>query len=464
MKIAVLGAGTYGSYVINSLIEKYPDTEITLFDVGDKNVKSEEQIGFYSKLKKAMYKGLTDGRFFGYGGASDKWGGQLLTYTDNDYHHPDAFMQGVINIDKARKDEMLAKFKIENKFPENHVSNELFTKTGVWLSALHRNFFHWFKIDKRQQIKIMNHCRVVRLESKNGKDIDAVVYTDGKSESKASFDYYFLTSGAFESSRILMSSGLMPEKVHFSDHLSMKVFKIKGSTVIGNEDFVFIMRGTSLITKRMIGEVTDVDADGKVAQKDCSFYVHPVFNLKFPFFVVMKEVLFKHHFELKYIWTALKDIPHCIAFAWAVLAKRRMYVMDNEWFLYIDIENPSLESYISLSKEKDAFGVQGLDVYYDAGKEAEFVFNEAKEDAIKHLTACNVKYDVLAEKINVQTCEDIYHPYGMFDFKDMNDYFTRWNNMLVVTTGCLSRSGGINPTAAMLPVVDEFIEKHLPNA
>ena len=36
--------------------------------------------------------------------------------------------------------------------------------------------------------------------------------------------------------------------------------------------------------------------------------------------------------------------------------------MDNEWFLYIDIENPSLESYITLSKEKDKFGVSGLDV------------------------------------------------------------------------------------------------------
>ena len=163
MKIAVLGAGTYGSYVINSLIEKFPESEITLFDVGDKNVKSEEQIGFYSELKKAMYKGLTDGRYFGYGGASDKWGGQLLTYTDNDYKNPDKFMQDVIRIDKARKDEMLAKFKIENKFPENHVSSELFTKTGVWLSALHRNFFHWFKIDKRKLVSIMNHCRVVRL-------------------------------------------------------------------------------------------------------------------------------------------------------------------------------------------------------------------------------------------------------------------------------------------------------------
>ena len=45
MKIAVLGAGTYGSYVINSLIEKYPDAEITLIEEGDKNVKSEERIG-----------------------------------------------------------------------------------------------------------------------------------------------------------------------------------------------------------------------------------------------------------------------------------------------------------------------------------------------------------------------------------------------------------------------------------
>lgn len=450
MKIAVLGAGTYGSYVINSLLYKYPNAQITLFDVGDKSVKSEKEIGFYSFLKKAKYKGLTDGRYFGFGGASDKWGGQLLTYTDNDYAHPDAFMKDVIKIDKARKDEMLAKFNIENKFSENYINDKMFTKTGVWLSALHRNFFWWFKVNKRKQVKILSNKRVVRLESTNGKKIEAVVYLDGDKEKKASFDYYFLTSGAFESVRILMSSGLMPEKVHFSDHLSMKVFKIKGGTVIGSEDFVFRMRGTSLITKRMVGEVND-----------CSYYVHPVFNLKFPFFTALKEVLFKHHFEWKYIWMALKDIPHCMGFAWAVLVLRRMYVMNNEWFLYIDIENPSLDSYISLSKKTDAFGIQGLDVYYDVGNDAKLIFKQAKEYVIELLNQNAVNYDVLEEEVNVQTCEDIYHPYGMFDFKNIEDYFNRWSNMLVVTTGCLSRSGGINPTASMLPVVDEFIEKIL---
>lgn len=451
MKIAVLGAGTYGSYVINSLLEKYPDSEITLFDVGDKKVKSEQEIGFLSILKKAMYKGLTDGRYFGFGGASDKWGGQLLTYTDNDYANPDGFMQDVIRLDKKSKDEMLAKFKIENKFPENHVSDKLFTKTGVWLSALHRNFFHWFKIDKRKQVTILSHCRVVRLESKDGKTIDAVIYKENGVEKSQSFDYYFLTAGAFESARILLSSDLTKsDKVHFSDHLSQKVFKVRKSTKIGDEDFVFRMRGTSLITKRMVGEVDD-----------CSFYIHPVFNLKFPFFESVKEVLFKHHFEWKYVWNVFKDIPNVIGFAWAVLILRRMYVMNNEWFLYIDIENPSTKSYVTLSNENDNYDVPGLDVFYEAGDDAERIFESAKKIAIEHLNACGTDYEVLAERINVQTCEDIYHPYGMFDFNDVNDYYTRWSNMLVVTTGCLSRSGGINPTASMLPVVDDFINDHL---
>ena len=45
MNIAVLGAGTYGSYVINSLLKKNPEANITLFDVGDKSVKSEKETG-----------------------------------------------------------------------------------------------------------------------------------------------------------------------------------------------------------------------------------------------------------------------------------------------------------------------------------------------------------------------------------------------------------------------------------
>ena len=170
--------------------------------------------------------------------------------------------------------------------------------------------------------------------------------------------------------------------------------------------------------------------------------------------------MFKRHFEWKYIWNIFKDIPNVIGFAWSVLVLRKMYVMNNEWFLYIDIENPTKESYVELSKEKDKFGLPGLDVHYYADKEAAGIYEKAKATAQRHLDNCNVDYELLAEKIDVQTCEDIYHPYGMFHFESAEDYFNRWDNMLLVTTGCLSRSGGINPTASMLPMVEEFINNH----
>lgn len=457
MNICILGAGTYGSYAVDTIQKKYPEAKITVFDVGDRHVKSESEIGFLSRLRKSTYKGLTDGRFFGWGGTSHKWGGQLLTYTENDFAQPNEFMKGIIELDCKYKDEILLRFRLKNKYPENKLSENLFSKTGVWLSMLHRNFFRWFKVDKRQNVEVLSNCRVVKLISSDSKQIESVVYLENGIEKIASFDYYFLTSGAFESVRILLSSGLIPEnKVYFSDHLSQKMFKVKGSTIIGSEDYVFRMRGTSLITKRMIGEIEGV-----------SYYIHPVFNLKFPFFEMVKDILFYHNFSIKkvgqYIFTTIKDIPHVVGFAWSVAVLRKMYVMNKEWFLYIDIENPTTDSYVALSKEKDRFGLSGLDVYYSVGEDAITIYKQAQQEAIKYLDACGVKYEVVAEKIDVQTCEDIYHPYGMVHFESIDDYFSRWNNMLLITTGILPRSGGINPTASVLPLVDEFVNYKLKN-
>jgi hypothetical protein len=447
MKICVIGAGTYGSYVIDSLLSKYPNAKIDLLDVGDSSIKSESQIGYFSSLKKEIYTGLTDGRFFGFGGASTKWGGQLLTFSENDFAHPDLFMQDIIKLDIEHKKSMLKKFNIENNYPENHIADDLFTKTGVWLSVFNRNFFKIFKISKRKNVNIIAHSRVSRLFVDEKNSIQKVGYIQNGIEKEATYDYYFLTAGAFETARILLSSGITKEKVGFSDHLSQKVFKIKKSTLIGDEDYVFRMKGFSLITKRMIGEING-----------CSFYAHPVFNMDFPFFQSIKTILFKKQFTWEAIKGVFVNIPQIVAFVWSVLIKKRMFVLNNEWFIYIDIENPTKESFVALSKEKDVFGLQGLDVYYNIGEEAEDVYEKSKELVEKHLKDKGVVYEVVSEKIEVRNSEDIYHPYGMYcDYASVDDYFNRYDNMLVVSTGILSRSGGINPTAALLPLIDEFV-------
>jgi hypothetical protein len=295
----------------------------------------------------------------------------------------------------------------------------------------------------------------VRFTSADNKCIDGVIYKEGDVEKSAVFDYYFLTAGAFESARILLSSEMTgKDKVFFSDHLSQKMFRVRGSTIIGKEDFVFRLKGTSLITKRIIGEVDNV-----------SYYLHPVFNMKFPFFEMVKEILFYKKFSFSktgdYIVTTLKDIPHVAGFIWSMLAHRKMYVMNNEWHFYIDIENPSRDSFVTLSIEKDKFGLPGLDVHYNVGHEAAVIYEKAKIISTKYLQSFNVPFEVIADKIDVQTCEDIYHPYGMFPFSSVDDYYSRWNNMLLVNTGILTRSGGINPTAALFPLLEDFVAKRL---
>jgi hypothetical protein len=448
MNICIIGAGTYGCYVIDSLLSKYPKANITLFDVGDSSIKSEEEIGLYSSLKKAMYTGLTDGRWFGFGGTSNKWGGQLLTFTENDFENPDNFMQEVIQLNQKHKVAVLKKFNIKNDCPEKYVSDGLFTKTGVWLSAFDRSFFKYFKISKRKQVKIVAGCRVSKFITQTNNKIHKVIYIENGIEKEESFDYYFLTAGAFESSRILLSSNLRKDRVSFSDHLSQKVFKVKRSTKIGDEDFVFKLKGFSLITKRLIGEI-----DG------FSFYAHPVFNMDFPFFQSIKMILFKKQFTWKAIKDVFKNTPQVVAFIWSVLVKKKMFVLNNEWCIYIDIENPTKDSFVTLSEEKDAYGIHGLDVTYAIGEEADIIYTKAKELTRKYLIDNQVDFETFEDVIDVRNSEDIYHPYLMNrTYNSVDDYFSTYENMLAVSTGILPRIGGINPTAAVLPLIDEFIE------
>jgi hypothetical protein len=448
--ICVIGAGVYGSYLINSLQNKYPNVKITLFEVGDSKIKSEEEIGFLSNIKKQYYKGLSDGRWFGFGGTSTKWGGQLLTFSSNEFKNPSKFLQEIIELNEKYKTEMLAKFNISNDYPEKYVSEEIFVKTGVWLSIFKRNFFEYFRIKKRKNVTIIANARVSRVESIDGKHINKIFYIKDGKEYSESFDYYFLTAGAFESARILLESQLIEEnKIYFSDHLSQKVFKIKNSTKIGDDDFVFLMKGASLITKRLIGEVDD-----------CSFYVHPVFNLELPFFQGIKSIIFEKTFSYRSFFNIFTNINQLSRFLWSVLVRRKMFVYNNEWFFYIDIENPSNASYVILSKEKDKFGLHGLDVYYKIGEDTEKIYNRVMKYVEEFLKSNNCDFEILFNKVSTEKYEDIYHPYSMFNYKTIDDYFSSYQNMIIFNTGVLPRSGGINPTGALFPVIDEFINSY----
>ena len=92
-KIAIMGSGAYGSYTASLINELHPDWEIHIFEVGDEEIKDQDTMGLCSEIIGSPYEALTKGRYFGYGGATAKWGGQILTFSDNDFKHPSRYQK-----------------------------------------------------------------------------------------------------------------------------------------------------------------------------------------------------------------------------------------------------------------------------------------------------------------------------------------------------------------------------------
>jgi hypothetical protein len=453
MKVAIIGSGAYGCYIANLLAEKYPTTEIHVYEVGNFSSKNEKQMGYLSHILKAPYNALSKGRFFGYGGASVKWGGQLLTFSNNDFANPSKFLQDIVEMDIKYKNIVLSKFGLSNDREEEHITENLFIKTGIWLNYFHRNLFKYFKINRKKQVTLFSNHRLTKLQIENNQLVGFECINNGNKKEISGYDCYFIATGAFECGRILLNSGLTNDYLAFSDHLSQKAFKIKSGTKIGNIDFVFDIKNNSLITRRMIGEIDNV-----------SFFAHPIYNSDFPFFQNLKRLLFGRHFSVKLIVEIIKDIPACITFVWNMFVKKKLYVYKNEWYLQIDIENPVNSGKITLSKDLDKFGEQGLNIEFNIGQDTDKLFAKAKSIIKACLDKYNVDYEIVDELTNVEKYEDTYHPFGIYsDFSSLEDYYTRFSNMLIVNTGILPRAGGINSTCAVFPLIEEYIEKYVTN-
>lgn len=448
--VAVIGSGAYGSYIINALVKKDPSLQITLFEVGNENLKNEENIGYKTKMLAKKYLATSKGRFFGFGGATNKWGGGILLFSKNDFRSPIKFLSDIVDLNIKYKNIVYNKFGFKDTFEERIISNHFFTKHGIWLGYFRRNLYRYFNIASLKQVSIVSDARVIRINNKNNK-VKRIIYIKDGIEYDRSFDFYFLAAGAFESHRLLLNSGISQSgRFTFSDHVSQQIFKIKGSTVIGKDDFALTVNGSSLRTNRIIGEV-----DG------CSFFINPIFNKDYAFFQNLKLLLFKGVFTGNIFVSVLKDIPSALLFSYCFFIKKRIYVYKKEWYFYIDIENPRGQNYIQLSQENDKYDQPALELNFEVGEKASFVFNEAKRMLREYLDANGVEYEDCNADIQIQKVEDTYHPFGMMcDFASIDDYFTKFQNMLVVNSGILPRAGGINSTAAMFPVVEEYINRY----
>lgn len=450
--VAIIGAGAYASYAASVIYDVHPEWNVHIFEVGDKKIKTQDEIGFTSKITNNRYDALTKGRYFGFGGATAKWGGQILTFSKNDFIDPNRYLSGIIELNEKYRNNIFKKIGIVNNAPEVILDNGMYAKVGVWLDYFHRNLFYLFGVDKYKNVTLHPYCRVTKILYK-GKKVEGFQYIEnGEYKIASNYDFFFLSAGAFESTRIMMVSGLQSlTKVEFSDHIAKKIFKIKGTTKIGKVDMQFKTKKFSFITTRIIGEKDGV-----------SYFGYPSFNSEFPLFQNLKKLLFNHHFSLGLVGTIVKDLPNVVRFVWNYFIKHKLYVHKNEWYLVLHMENPRGHGNVFLADELDKFRQPGLAISFSISEKSEAIFNSVTKMFDKMLTDDKIEHYLIDEAVHTEKFEDEYHPFGLYsDFDSVEDYFNQFDNMLVVHSGVLPRAGGINSTSAVFPLLEEFIRHYM---
>ncbi len=452
--ICIIGSGTYGSYIAN-IFSKYPSKyNVTVLEVGGDKILNENEIGYSSTDSNInhSYAALNKGRYFGFGGSSSKWGGQLLFFDDHDFRNPNYFLRDLIAINKKYKSKVLERFGILNSTISRNTNvrvNEHFTtKNGIWLSYFKRNLFKLFRINKKNNIEIISNARVTNIEIKD-KKIEKVNYLKNKENICISCDFYFLTSGAFETSRILIDSSIInTNTIKFSDHYSTKLFEIQGTAKIKNLDFTFnFNKDYSLSTNRLIGETDNL-----------SYFIHPIFNQNFLFFQNLKKLLFKGEFNFNYIYLIFKDFPYVLKFIFNLVYKRKLYIHKNTWFLQIDIESHTDISNMVLSDNLDNFGIRTFHLNTLQNKNLTTSVLKIKNLLKEYLIENNINFNELSSDPTYLKLEDTYHPYNILsEFSSLEEYYNKYDNLLIVNTGILPRVGGINPTASLFPLIEDFL-------
>ncbi len=455
MKICILGAGTYGCYLANALAEKFPTASITLLDVGTEQIRSESEVGFKSINVKGRYQGATKGRYFGFGGTSAMWGGQLLFFGQHDFA-PGAGTQEVVSLNAKWKKKVLGRF-----FPqpvaledESLINTDLKVRKGIWLKFNQRNLFSYFGIDRKPNVSIVKNVFVQRLLVKDNR-IGCAEVVIGEKKSRVYADIFYLTCGAFESLHILHRSGLEDMETAtagFGDHISTRAFKIYSKqTKLGKVDFRFRFVNGSMVTTRLIGEVEGL-----------SFYCHPIYNESFRFFQFLKQLIFKRRFSWNEMALAVGQAVHLFPFVFQYLVQKQLYVLP-PWYLHIDIEvDADEENRLSLVEGEDKFQQSTLGISFNIPQSTYLKLAKAVSKVKEFLDTSGVAYEEMSLSGSAVKLEDTYHPYNLYGGKpivSLKNLSNPVDNLFTYHTGLLSRSGSINPTAALFCVIEDHVSK-----
>ena len=311
---------------------------------------------------------------------------------------------------------------------------------GDWLFPFRKNFFKIFRINYLKNVNLSTNSRVIKLVNKDS-GTNVIYEQDGKFKNSY-YDFVFLCSGAFECARILVNSKLENSKLNFSDHVGIQFAQSKGPMYFVDHDFSYKFSKFSLLTSRLSSDF-----------KQKSFYIHPIIDMNQGFLLILKKIL-KKDFKISDILIFFKFALRDIYWLFKCFFYNKLLPPNNTWRLNLTIENIDENNFIYFKKEKDE--TLSMEINYQVSKSLKNDVKKIINNLKPYLHNRNINYFNTSQFSNY---EDVYHPFGLFKFDNLQHFKNKYGNIICFSTAILPRSGSINPTGAILPVIEYILNE-----
>jgi choline dehydrogenase-like flavoprotein len=494
--VCVIGAGAAGLYVAGELARR--GRSVIVLDAGGRLCESGAAIGIEAAFGGMPYRGATEGRAFGYGGSTSRWGGLLAPHCVLDLaapseSYPDTWRE-IVNAVDQYSTRVFAALGLSGRpdfltFAERMLDGRApaFRDAGLtplaseFLPFTGRNLSYLVNRSSAGTIRLFLHavaCKWSIRQDAGGIVLSVAAVSRRATRVRVSAGSFVIAAGAIESARMLLeinrdtNGRLLPSTAtvgqFLSDHLSCAVAHVEPESLpAAIHLFAPAFANGRMRSLRFI-ETTRVTGSPR-------HFAHFIFDNEDSGFRLAKDVLSavqRGRLPRVSLSAARDGVAGVAALAYARAVKSRLFISRNARArLQLDIEQlPSSSNAVSLGRDLDAYGRPVASVQWqmtDADRAAIATASSRLMERWPTAALGDIHMRSAHEPGgDAPKPHDAYHPVGVCRMGtddaatvslDLSVKGTR--NLFLLSTGVLPSAGSANPTFSMLCLGDRLAEQ-----
>lgn len=489
--VCIIGAGALGCLLARRLSDRGID--VVVVEAGADDCVDPTKLGFEPRMDGARYNGAFEGRWFGLGGSSSRWGGVLVPFSALDVPAAESsdyrVWSRVVEVVGAHAVAVRTLLGIEGAsdfdvhptralgaLVEPIRASDLKLGSAEMLPFQTRNLRRLVERATLGAITVVTNAVTVEWTLTSQGDGARVTELSARSRAGQSASFaareYVIAAGAIESARILLEIDRATESrallgrdsvgVGLGDHLSLRIADVaKDDIALVAKQFAPQFRGPLLKTLRI--------SSGDMLRAGVRHFAHFVFPIENPGFQLAKKLMFgaqARRLPRVSFGEIIEGSRGLAALGFDRVVRSRLHVPDDTAVgLQLDVEQESVpENRLSLGAEHDLYGraraviswrVTDRDQQRIQSCAASVLAKWSQVDGVPRLHA--VLSNVGGKP------HDAYHPVGLtrmgFDAEAVVTPTLRvagTTNLHLVSTGVFPSAGTANPTFSALCLAHEL--------